>query len=1094
MKKLLKDVINRAGNRGLVLFEAPTGIGKTRAAVNYIKENIENNSGKKIIYITNLKKNLPEKELKETLKDNYDKHILFLKPYAEILIENWNKVEINNKEVKSSNQFKQINEDIKDFKEFQTKKQVDKKIIMHWLQKITEESEPEFRKYIKKTFFEESDESDSKKILNENPWIEVLYPQVNIEKYNVLLMSTNKFFSPIDPFYRNSFLFYYDDIIDNSIIIIDEFDASKKVLLNHIIDDAVKFNVDLISLFTTIYNVLVNIDMPSKLIDGEDKLEENKKSSHVIEQNIKVFKEKYEKYKLKYLVKYDEASHKKSFLFDDGNYHKIISKKQSLKSYLMVDQNQRTNIITESNADEKNILDQFIFEIRYAINHFISGVNLLAKNYLNKMRKISKDKVSFEEAILSILSIFNLNEAEKTFIISTINSNKNKDKINPGKEKIFIEDGFSYTEIGDSKYHNFQSKIRMFLFKETPEKIIADVAAKALVVGMSATATISTVIGNYDLDYLKEKLQNKYITFNNEERNELKKIFDKTQMNESIQVKVNVHAIEEYSSIDEYNQRMLEKLTGNQDLLGKYSHLENYQMKNLLKLADVYVRFGKTKEISIISFLNALPGENKTYDSNFFKDVINEAIKHHSIERYDYVIVSSQDFDEKINEVHKKIELKKKVMLITTYQTVGTGKNIQHELYEYLEERVIKNGDMKDFESIYLQRPTNLVQNLNEYHHKDHEALAMFIFHQEYLLRSNNIVTEQFTKNIQNAFKNVFYNNNFKIKLASKDTPYHTAQIIIQAVGRICRTRNHNKVTNIYIDKEVIETLQKIEKYLNNQLLHYKFKEILKTDTDTIYENLDAFNQKNNECQDKINHLSRTLKGNPDNVKRWIDTREYVLKNPTANQVPTEYEYLYYDFDIPVSSYSFNYNHKLEIINLLINSKINNNLISEEECGLNQMINNKEVEEHFISMNYATKFKPNRYIMLPSAYKKIYKGALGEVVGKFLVEEILGDKLSELKVDEFETYDYKYRKKYIDFKNWQNFDVEFEEYLKKLENKNRKHFVSKVLVINILKTGNYNFNVTQDDKIIRIPYILDENNQIPEKVEKIVFSLLTSIE
>ncbi len=56
-------------------------------------------------------------------------------------------------------------------------------------------------------------------------------------------------------------------------------------------------------------------------------------------------------------------------------------------------------------------------------------------------------------------------------------------------------------------------------------------------------------------------------------------------------------------------------------------------------------------------------------------------------------------------------------------------------------------------------------------------------------------------------------------------------------------------------------------------------------------------------------------------------------------------------------------------------------------------------------------------MMIPIVYNNIYKGALGEKVGKFLLEQDGSLELLDLDEDEFEKFDYKTSNGvYIDFK------------------------------------------------------------------------------
>ena len=84
MQKIIEDFVNQKDN-GLMLLDLPTGFGKTTSVITFIDKFINSNaqSIKRIYFVTNLKKNLPEKQLKKLFGDNYDKDCLYLKPYWE---------------------------------------------------------------------------------------------------------------------------------------------------------------------------------------------------------------------------------------------------------------------------------------------------------------------------------------------------------------------------------------------------------------------------------------------------------------------------------------------------------------------------------------------------------------------------------------------------------------------------------------------------------------------------------------------------------------------------------------------------------------------------------------------------------------------------------------------------------------------------------------------------------------------------------------------------------------------------------------------------------------------------------------------------
>ena len=62
--------------------------------------------------------------------------------------------------------------------------------------------------------------------------------------------------------------------------------------------------------------------------------------------------------------------------------------------------------------------------------------------------------------------------------------------------------------------------------------------------------------------------------------------------------------------------------------------------------------------------------------------------------------------------------------------------------------------------------------------------------------------------------------------------------------------------------------------------------------------------------------------------------------------------------------------------------------VSEEGTKLRKLLQIPGARELFERNGWATSFQTNDYIMTPPLWNNIYKGALGEVVGKFLLENI----------------------------------------------------------------------------------------------------------
>lgn len=263
MKKTLDDFITNNKN-GMILLDSPTGFGKTYNVIQILKEFIQGNNHQeleRIFFVTNLRTNLPYVDLDKLLSAEEKKKYFVAKSYEENIFDKWKSLNKNSlpEEVKSSKEFKNLEGDLEillSLDKEENKLENKSKAINSFHNKIATLSEPAFREFLRKTYFYGKSTAEKKKFIEDNKWFSLLYPICDIEKFKVIFLTTSKYFSPINTFYRLPFYIHEDGIINNSLTIIDEFDASKKHILNQIVENSLKINVDIVKMFIDIHYVL----------------------------------------------------------------------------------------------------------------------------------------------------------------------------------------------------------------------------------------------------------------------------------------------------------------------------------------------------------------------------------------------------------------------------------------------------------------------------------------------------------------------------------------------------------------------------------------------------------------------------------------------------------------------------------------------------------------------------------------------------------------------------------------------------------------------------------------------------------------------
>ena len=220
----------------------------------------------------------------------------------------------------------------------------------------------------------------------------------------------------------------------------------------------------------------------------------------------------------------------------------------------------------------------------------------------------------------------------------------------------------------------------------------------------------------------------------------------------------------------------------------------------------------------------------------------------------------------------------------------------------------------------------------------------------------------------------------------------------------------------------------------------------------------------------RINYLIRGW--TTEKIEVWKELRELCLKKPTISKENYEnYPQLYLQAPGEISGYSYSQEGDYQ---KNITVKFDDSMpqkVSEEDARLQELLRIPELKAYFEEKGYATEFTPSEYLLTPPMFNNIYKGALGEVAGKFILERFLGVELQEVSEDVFEFFDFKIGDDvYVDFKHWKDtmlVDAKKakEKIIQKLDACNGKRAV----IINILLDREMQITTSYDRRIVEIP-------------------------
>jgi hypothetical protein len=163
--------------------------------------------------------------------------------------------------------------------------------------------------------------------------------------------------------------------------------------------------------------------------------------------------------------------------------------------------------------------------------------------------------------------------------------------------------------------------------------------------------------------------------------------------------------------------------------------------------------------------------------------------------------------------------------------------------------------------------------------------------------------------------------------------------------------------------------------------------------------------------------------------------------------------------------------------------------VSSGASRLEALMKIRFLKKHFEKHGWATTFAPSKFIMSPPLFNNIYRGALGEVVGKALFYRYMEIELVDIEDDElFEKFDYVVPNSevFIDFKNWHEGSYkELDKELIHIATKAKDCGASCVIIANILSDGHYSIRERAVDgvNIVIIPALL-KNTDSPVPVNE----------
>lgn len=1142
MYKVTEEFCERPEKNGLLLMDLPTGTGKTFYALNYIYNEIrkfiyntatdKSNEDKKFFFITSLKKNLPEEDLRKFFKSErevkeFQEKFLFLDSNLEFVLKNLTDdlIEKIPEEIRTLEQFKRLEQEVRTINRLTERGGIERSVIDNMKENLRLFTEPEFRRLIKGMLSKQYKTVDERLLqIKTNfmwKWLGELYPAVFIKEKQIIFMSMDKFMSRNSPIVESSYLFYGSDIFDDAVVFIDEFDAAKETMMKNIISNGLKDKIDYIDFFKSIHSALQTNAFPAKLVTESRKSQENPTKypdlQKVIDNMRSKANELYNKYFLNFSHKTIAEEGARNFVFQDFDYLSILD---GNKSCINIYNDKINRINSIEFADEKKELPSNIYkmlgELRGFISYFRGGVGILATNYLQCKKEAGNLEYTRESAIKSVLEEFHLKRNYIEYITMQLLTLSYKSLTKSSRERqdlTFYSNGFRFYSFEDSADHDMHSKIMFCNFTQTPEQIILKLCERAKVIGISATATLPTVLGNFDIDYFRIKLQDSFVTPSDDDRKRMKENFEQSIVGyKDVNIKVQLlgSAVEQDYSVDSWrhifsNMEYCEKTFNTLErLLPGKEYV--YQKARYFRIAGAYKEFLLHDDIrSFLCILTKHPRRgDKTLDLDVLYKMFNDIVADLGIEFNVGISVEQLDgteYDAAKEQIIRRLAAGEKLFVISVYQTIGAGQNLQYPVPEDLKGHLVKINDLnssedKDFDAIYLDKPTNLLVNLDN--KLSEENFAKYIFQSLYLQESFEISRAAAAASVKKAFRSYVsqvsghYWEGANLYNCPSVSVYAT-RVIIQAIGRMCRTNLKQKNIYVFADSRVKECMiPGLETRMLNPEFESLYKYIVDYETVTSSRDTELKNKAGIIAERTNRHIRNMLHEGwtSERIEEWNLLRAMALKNPCFSDADARTDFAVGNFyvQLPEKNNVLFYRQEEDFNKVTVSfekSKDTPLTVSAEAAKLDRFMEVPLIRKHFEKEGYAIDFEKNDYIISPTYFNNIYKGALGEVVGKLLLETFVDVELEEIhEIEYYELFDFKVKELpvYVDFKNWhETTTFDDDEMIRKIIGKAKACGCKCAVIVNIMTQQEYRIvhRQMEDITVIEIPSLLiDDGNEV----------------
>lgn len=1120
---------------GLLLAEAPTGYGKTYQAVQAIYSYLKQGGGQRILFATTLLKNLPVDDLRRAYEqdgrgDVFAREVLVLRSATDTVLDALERQEVP-QEFRTDT-FRALENAFQKYKRYRDQPgDAASELAQKLLDSIRTDLEPAFRREVEATLrktFPGGPAARREAIRRQKrySWVAAFYPAVFWSEYKVLLLSVKKLMARNVSIVEPGFECLSDRMLQGAILCIDEFDASRQVILDCLIEKSLSLRADYLQLFNQVYQGIRMHQASRELTALRTRYENgrNRTWQALLDQAEAIYQDGALQYSMKTVG--PAQTQGRNFLFHDSSYLTVLDGNRTHIRAVRNDEQAQVQIHLDTqenyNAHRDDparlVLQNLLRRIHVFLLRFQRYVYGWAEEYarqVNAGRGAAEDRYPVTAAAESIFREYGLSPEQVRLMTAGLETGAGTVHSAIAPDLSFYETGFRLFEFIDDDRHRTQTRLQYFQLQNTPEKVLLYICRRAKVVGLSATAGLPTVLGNYDLRYLKERLGKNFRTLSSATqdaiRQEMEKLWEPYR-NGAVQVRLQVVDQQELPI-----RERLKEVFGSDSVATRYENrfsargVRDYDKKRYCDLFTAMKTFWQYGEIQAFLCLNqALPASGK---ASLDEDILRDALEDLKQKFADpdasgnlMVLRSGDRFESDKEELLKRLGNGERWMIFSSYQTLGAGQNLQYPIQNH--EGLVVLGDSenpadgrlthKDVDAVYLGDVTHVSVNLWDADNWKSADLMEYCFQMECLYQNDEISCNTMQNLLRNGIgcfsgkRNVDAQAQARLRQCSSFYGKVTRDVV-QAVGRMGRTFLKRPNVYLFTTTKVLQCLD--ADCLEGKLLAPEMQAIVraKRAMQAGYTRADRVHLEAERVATRGNaYLMRMLNvpWNAESMALWKDLRQMVLRSPRASETLYRESAAIRTFYLPLSPeqprYFFAQKGDFSEVQLALESNRSASAatlpqgvfpseVSAEEARLPILLRYPGLRDYFEEQGWATDFEKEPYILSPVLFQNIHKGALGEVAGSFILQKELGLALQE--IDDpacFEFFDFVGPNGiWVDFKHWKSSTRQPEEIVRqKTLAKLDAVGGQRAFLVNLIAESDFAPSVTTDGRLVEIPGLL----------------------